>query len=59
MGFGKACLSALVVSVVVAWPTNTTAEVTTRRDSQRHCSRDAGGCRSRPEAIAPPVHACG
>jgi hypothetical protein len=28
MGFGKACLSALVVSVVVAWPTNTTAEVT-------------------------------
>ena len=28
MRFGKACLSALVVSVVVAWTTNATAEVT-------------------------------
>jgi hypothetical protein len=28
MGFGKACLSALVVSVVIAWTTNATAEVT-------------------------------
>ena len=28
MGFGKTCLSALVVSVVVAWTTNATAEVT-------------------------------
>ena len=28
MGFGKACLSALVVSVVVAWTTTATAEVT-------------------------------
>ena len=27
MGFGKACLSALVVSVVIAWTTNATAEV--------------------------------
>ena len=27
MGFGKTCLSALVVSVVVAWTTNATAEV--------------------------------
>ena len=28
MGFGKACLSALVVPVVIAWTTNATAEVT-------------------------------
>ena len=28
MGFGKACLSVLVVSVVVAWTTNATAQVT-------------------------------
>ena len=33
MGFGKACLSALVVSVVVAWTTNATAEVTPPSES--------------------------
>ena len=52
MGFGKACLSALVVSVVVAWPTNTTAEVTRGVILRVTVHANPGWCRPRPEAIA-------